>query len=207
MPRYTSPTSAVDAFAIALRTEMIQTLSRRKTAFDYAEDIANTEVARFLSNPQPIMANYVDAGRYARVRASHATADQFRTERVQRCEGARLNKGPNDSWTKSNTTISGDAPLTEDGELTLLDTWTNAGPEFDSSLTDQLVALEQLAPLLAELAPDQVEIIWRVHVLDQTIVAAAAHMGIARETANRKHSSTIRQLRAAAVDQHLCVAA
>ena len=176
---------AVDEFAVDLQRHLLRLLNQRYRNRDLAEEVASRETLRFLENPTPTMAKYATGKAYAGVRANHGRSDYFRSNRVQRCEGARLPMAADGTVDTERFNTSGDATNPSTGR-SFWESMADLTSMDDDRWADRMTAEAAVATALTGLPADQQYL--AVHVLghDETVVHAAHHLGVARETGQRK---------------------
>jgi len=185
----------VDKFAVELQRHLLRLLCQRYRDRDTAEEVASRETLRFLENPAKAMAQYTSGRAYATARANHGRSDYFRTNRVQRAEGARLRKLADDSVDTSRFSTSGDATF-EPAGASLWDLMADPASLDDDRWADRLTTEGAAASALAGLPADQQYLALRVLGHGDTVVEAARRLGVARETGQRKLRRALDAMRA-----------
>jgi RNA polymerase sigma factor (sigma-70 family) len=165
--------------------EVVRLLTIRRQA-QIAEDVAQTIAERVLRNPAPIMANYPDPLRYARVSTWHGHISFQRSERAQRGEGARLARH-DEGHRAARTALSGDA--VGPGGRSLFDTLpADARPEasVEVTVTEHLSTADLLDQCLIGLSDVDRRIMLLVDGHGLAVTEVALVVGQRRETVSRR---------------------
>ena len=171
--------SPTDAYVVEFQRRLAALLASR---FRHdADDIAQHEAERLCRRVGEIMAAYPSATVYANVRAGHATQDHLKRAAVQRGEGARGGR----------SVISGDAVVDADSGVSLFDVHQPAGLALEEEVIMRAESERLVRQAMLRLPADQARVIALVDGLGYSVTEAADSLGIARETASRKHSRAL----------------
>lgn len=176
---------AIDDYAMAVVREVTR-LCRRRPPCD-ADDIAQTVAARFLADPQRVMAKYADPVRYARAATRNTAISHDRCERAQRGEGVRLVDGSDGMLAPRRQYVSGNARPREGG-AELFDAVVDGGKSFTDRIVDALDDADQLERLFAGISAADRDLYLYVHGSAHTVHEAAELLGQRRETVSRRIS-------------------
>lgn len=182
-----NPTDPIAVYSAALH-KTVMSIALRTRRFDDAQDIAQSVVLGFLRSPQRVMADYPTPERYAAVRTRHAMLDWQRSERTQRCEGARITRDSSGDFRKSREWVSGSLPVGESGGE-LFDHVGAAVPSIDDGVVNGVEARRLLEVLTGALSAGDRDLLLMVDGLAIPITEVAQQVGRARETINRRVSA------------------
>jgi RNA polymerase sigma factor (sigma-70 family) len=178
-----SPTNLAE-YCTILHDSVVSIIRRTWSGHD-AFDIAQNLVERVLRSPGAVMAVFPDPLVYASVCARNAGLDFDRTERGQRCEGARLTTNAAGERGRARTWLSGDRAMS-DGDVRLFDTVADGSVDFVDALVESDEAKERLDVCLRGLSQTERDLLHRVDGHGMYITEVAATVGIRRETLNRR---------------------
>lgn len=183
------PTQAdKEAWLTTAHREFLRVLRAKYRSIE-ADDIAASESLRAAERiDHLIMAWSVKRYVRQRVNGSRALLDWKRSERVQRCEGAR----------GTRMTLSLDAPLdhedTRKGGMKAGTTVAEVIAAKQRSV-DEHLAFGLIDRLLEILSDRERDIVLRVAVDGEAITEVAADLGLARETVSRIYNRALRTIR------------
>lgn len=179
----TDPTQ--DPVVMAFWSTVDVVLRRRSNvvAGQHADDVRQRVAVQFFSAPYMVMASYTPEA-FANVALSSRAADQRRTERIQRGEGARQQRDPVTGEVHSARQVCGLDALDPDSER------IGDVDEFEF----RLVQADELRNALRMLDPKIALVLYLVAVEGWTVTEAADHVGLSRAYANRRLSAAKRFL-------------
>ena len=168
--------------------EFLRVLRAKYKAME-ADDIAANEVAQATEKIDELILTWT-VKRYVRQRANgdRALLDWKRSERVQRCEGAR----------GTRTTVSIDTPLNDaDAARGRMKSGTTVAEVIAAKQTavDEGVDSGLIERLLEVLDDRARHIVLRVAVDGATVIDVAAELRLARETVSRLYNRALRTIR------------
>jgi DNA-directed RNA polymerase specialized sigma24 family protein len=184
-------TSSVDP-AIAYFTELHRHVVRLLSSRPFeADDVAQTVVVRWWEHRHMLMQRYPDPQRFARVVTRHTLISWQRSQRSQRCEGARLHTQPDGSLRPAREWVSGNrshhsADGIDRGEL--FDHQAASSDSIDDIVTNRLFAQQHRHIAYRGLSFDDIELFEMVNVHEFRVSELAAIKGCARETLARRLS-------------------
>jgi len=184
----------VETYAIAVYREVVRIQGRRRQLAD-ADDIAQTIVERFLADAAWLMSRYPDPITFARATAANGATSHDRTQRSQRGEGARLVIDADGRRRPARQVVSGSAAVGGSGP-SMLEAVRSRGDPVEDEVIEQLVCNALLQRCVTGLRADDVELVYRVHGLGETVVEIARSRGRRREAISRRLSHTHRAIRA-----------
>jgi len=198
-PMYTPRLDArrVDTFTeyiVALERSVVRILRGRGHRF--AQDVAVDCVIKVLEKGPSIMDRYPSARVLATAMAVRAAVSWDRSERVQRGEGAALDRDADGDIAPRRRGISIDLPVgDEDNGATFGDLLPGSDDFVDDLLAD-IEATDEILRLLEGLPPRDRELLWLRFAEGLTVVAIAAQDGRARETIQRRLKVLLEEIRA-----------
>jgi len=195
-------TPRLDARRVDTFTEYIVALERSVTRIlrgrghRFAQDVAVECVIKVLEKGPSIMDRYPSARVLATAMAVRAAVSWDRSERVQRGEGAALDRDADGDIAPRRRGISIDLPVgDEDNGATFGDLLPGSDDFVDDLLAD-IEATDEILRLLEGLPPRDRELLWLRFAEGLTVVAIAAQDGRARETIQRRLKVLLEEIRA-----------
>ena len=182
------------AYTLAVYHEVIRIVGAARNGRDVL-DIANNVALSVLVSTESIMARYPKPEEFARACAHNAGHSFDRTERVQRCEGARLRTHADGTLGKQRTWESGNATFGADQQ----ETWTHLGDpassfEFDSA--HRLDAASEFGAYTQGIDQRDLRELMLVDGHEWQVAEVAREFGQSRETVSRRVNRTRERIRA-----------
>jgi DNA-directed RNA polymerase specialized sigma24 family protein len=176
------------AYFTELHRHVVRLLSSRP--FE-ADDVAQTVVLRWWEHRAMLIQRYPDPQRFARVVTRHTLISWQRSQRAQRCEGARLYSRTDGSQRPAREWVSGNRPIHtadggEGGEV--FDHQASASDPIDDLVTNRLFVQQHRYVAYRGLSSDDIELFEMVAVHEFRVSELAAIRGCARETLARRLS-------------------
>lgn len=169
-----------DPVVMAFWSTVDAVLRRRAqvVAGQHADDVRQRVAVQFFTAPYVVMASYTPEV-FANVALVSRAADHRRTERIQRGEGARLQRDPVTGVAHSARQVCGLEAIDPESERIGID------DEFEF----RLIQAAELRDALRILDPKIARILFLVAVEGWTVTEAADHVGLSRTYANRRLSA------------------
>lgn len=198
-PMYTPRLDArrVDDFTqylVALERSVVRILRGRGHRF--AEDVAVDCVIKVLEKGSSIMDRYPSARVLATAMAVRASVSWDRSERVQRGEGAALDRDADGIIGPRRHGISLDLPVGDEDNGATFGDLLPGSDDFVDELLDEIEVNDEILRLLEGLPARDRELLWLRFAEGLTVVAIAAQDGRARETIQRRLKVLVDEIRA-----------
>ena len=198
-PMYTPRLDArrVDTFTeyiVALERSVVRILRGRGHRF--AQDVAVECVIKVLEKGPSIMDRYPSARVLATAMAVRAAVSWDRSERVQRGEGAALDRDADGDIAPRRRGISIDLPVGDEDNGATFGDLLPGSDDFVDDLLAEIEANDEILRLLEGLPPRDRELLWLRFAEGLTVVDIAAQDGRARETIQRRFKALLEEIRA-----------